>query len=755
MKQLLLMQGEPGCGKTSFIKEKGLKAYTISPDDIRLEYSSPQWVINENGQPSQVISQSINKKVWNKVYEILEFRMSNGDFTVVDATHADKKQLGKYKNLGEKYGYRIYLVNLSNKDVSMSKTMNTMRDNFKIVPNKVVERMHKKIKDMNIPNYITELPKDKVLSSLEWKIADFNKYNQIHVMGDIHGCYTAIQDTKIFTYDNIKDNPDNMFIFLGDYFDRGIENAKVFEYLESIKDFSNVVLLEGNHEKYLRLYARNEKDCNFMTKKELKSYYRSNAFIETTLKEFNDKGITKKRVNRLVRKLNQVAYFEYGGNVHVCTHGGITQDMVYDLNKVSTQQLIKGVGDYDTNIDKIWEDSLFNIIQFHGHRNTYGVVNTKDSKSFNLEQKVERGGTLSTVTICKLPTVKYLPKETKNTVYARESVAKNSKNKEYSGNTTVKQYFNDSLDSKDIRVINQVGNLYSINFTKKAFSKGHWDNITTRARGMFVRYKDKDSYIVGRGYDKFFNYSERDDTQLEYIENNYKFPLTAYVKENGFLGIVFYDDTRDKLVYASKKYTNDFNDDSGRYARLTEKVIKENLSKDNLMALKNYLKDFNVTAVFEIIVPDDDPHIIDYSGNKAILLDLIYNQLEFDKKPYNSVVQLAKVVNLEYKEKYKEINSPKELEQLIKETDNIDSVKHEGYVIEDSEFNMFKLKSRYYNTWKYLRTLTHSYFNGNNISFDKLKGLEYDYMVWLDKNKDSLEIDQYDIKILREKFYER
>src|SRR5699024_4194406 len=99
-------------------------------------------------------------------------------------------------------------------------------------------------------------------------------------------------------------------------------------------------------------------------------------------------------------------------------------------------------------------------------------------------------------------------------------------NREYSGNTTVKQYFNDSLDSKDIRVINQVGNLYSINFTKKAFSKGHWDNITTRARGMFVRYKDKDSYIVGRGCDKFFNYSERDETQLEYIENNYKFPLT-------------------------------------------------------------------------------------------------------------------------------------------------------------------------------------------------------------------------------------
>src|SRR5699024_10490070 len=111
--------------------------------------------------------------------------------------------------------------------------------------------------------------------------------------------------------------------------------------------------------------------------------------------------------------------------------------------------------------------------------------------------------------------------------------------------------------------------------------------------------------IVGRGYDKFFNYSERDETQLEYIENNYKFPLTAYVKENGFLGIVFYDDTQDKLVYASKKYTNDFSNDSGRYARLTEKVIKENLSEDNIMALKNYLKDFNVTAVFEIIVPDD------------------------------------------------------------------------------------------------------------------------------------------------------
>lgn len=41
MRILLLMRGVPGSGKSTFIKEQGLKPYTLSADVLRLLYASP------------------------------------------------------------------------------------------------------------------------------------------------------------------------------------------------------------------------------------------------------------------------------------------------------------------------------------------------------------------------------------------------------------------------------------------------------------------------------------------------------------------------------------------------------------------------------------------------------------------------------------------------------------------------------------------------------------------------------------------
>ena len=54
----------------------------------------------------------------------------------------------------------------------------------------------------------------------------------------------------------IKD--DEMYIFTGDYIDRGMENAQVVAFLLSIMDRKNVLLLEGNHEKGLWQWAKDE-----------------------------------------------------------------------------------------------------------------------------------------------------------------------------------------------------------------------------------------------------------------------------------------------------------------------------------------------------------------------------------------------------------------------------------------------------------------------------------------------------------------
>lgn len=60
MRQLVLMMGAPGSGKSAFIKEKGLEPYTLSPDAIRVMYQNP--VLTEEGV-TQITSVN-DKYVW-------------------------------------------------------------------------------------------------------------------------------------------------------------------------------------------------------------------------------------------------------------------------------------------------------------------------------------------------------------------------------------------------------------------------------------------------------------------------------------------------------------------------------------------------------------------------------------------------------------------------------------------------------------------------------------------------------------------
>ena len=48
MRYLFLLRGSAGCGKSTFIKENNLEAYTISPDSIRTLLQTP--VLNAEGK---------------------------------------------------------------------------------------------------------------------------------------------------------------------------------------------------------------------------------------------------------------------------------------------------------------------------------------------------------------------------------------------------------------------------------------------------------------------------------------------------------------------------------------------------------------------------------------------------------------------------------------------------------------------------------------------------------------------------------
>lgn len=93
------MQGCPGCGKSTAIKESGLEDYILSPDNIRLMLRVPE--VNEDGEYR--ISQQDNALVFKMLDEMLVHRMENGSSTIIDATHCS--------SIGKQLIYQKILLN--------------------------------------------------------------------------------------------------------------------------------------------------------------------------------------------------------------------------------------------------------------------------------------------------------------------------------------------------------------------------------------------------------------------------------------------------------------------------------------------------------------------------------------------------------------------------------------------------------------------------------------------------------------------
>ena len=709
MRVLLLMRGAMGCGKSTFIEKNGLKPYTLCADDIRLLCQAP--VLGTDGR--YCISQKNEKVVWQTLFNILEVRMKRGEFTVIDATNTKTSEMNRYKDLAKKYRYRIYCVDMTDVPIGVAKERNKKRDPIKYVPEEAIDRAYARFATQKIPSGIKAI-KPNELDTIFYKPINLSAYDKVHIIGDIHGCYTALMGFM----NNHDVNANDFFIFLGDYLDRGLENVQTLEYLLDLwENHKNVYFLEGNHEAHLRNWANGE---DIM----------SQEFRNHTMPKLEQAGIDKKRVRQFCRSFGQCSYFIFHGMNILVTHGGLST-MPKNLTFIATEQMIKGVGDYkDANtVDGAFytstEDGYYSV---HGHRNETHEPLQVNPTTFNLNGDVEFGGDLRVVTFRH---EKWLDKsfidqwEIPNSVYRiPEDVTKN--NDEIS-NAEIHDVIEYMRASKYIGE-KSFGNISSFNFTRGAFQDKVWDGMTTKARGLYIDTEHEQ--VVARGYEKFFNYGEMEFTKPEALARNLKFPVEAYVKENGFLGIVSTDNDGE-LIFTSKSTMG------GDHAIMVKENLYNIYGATAIEKMREYANQYHVTFVFEIIDRERDPHIIQYNNNYAILLDIINNSMKFNKLPYGSLKYVAKDIGLEYKQHYKTLNNVKELNAFIDKatdpkfrlkTDRIDDDCIEGFVFEDANGFMFKLKVAYYNDWKMLRSVANKIFRSGNINFTgALQSIESNY----------------------------
>lgn len=729
MRTLLLLRGSPGCGKSTWIERNGLKPYTLSADDIRMMCASPS--LNALGQYE--IGQANDATVWSTLFKLLEIRMQNGEFTVIDASNSKTSEMNRYKELCAAYKYRIFCVDFTDIPIETARERNRQREMLKRVPDEAIDKMYARFQTQKIPSGITVIKPDE-LDKVWMKQFDMSTYRRIHVIGDIHGCNTVLQE---YLGGDLKD--DEFYIFLGDYIDRGLENVEVVQFLLSIYEKPNVLLLEGNHERWLWAWANG---C----------VSKSKEFELVTATQLDTAELDKRHVRQLYRRMGQCAYFKYGDLVYVVTHAGLS-NIPANLTTVATTQMIKGCGAYKDSetVDRSFaENTPDHFIQIHGHRNTKDLPVKCGERCFNLEGKVEYGGSLRCVDL--LPDGTQEVFEVKNTVFKEpEEIAQSvAASMQTVGDAIMSLRQNRYVQEK------KYGDISSFNFTKTAFYDKIWDEQTTKARGLFINIPQQK--VIARAYDKFFNINERPETKFDMLHLKLTFPVTAYVKENGFLGIVSYDEATDDLFITTKSAPD------GDFACWFKDMLYEKLSDEAREAMRLFAKENAVSFVFECVDMKHDPHIIQYPKSQLFLLDMVYNDMQYRKAPFELLCTFADRFGIQHKEQAFVLETWQDFFDwyyaVMDENYLYDGRHIEGFVLEDASGYMVKLKLAYYNFWKFMRSIAHEAIRKGYIDRKRTSALTtplanqfYGWVKTLHDEPDLSAVPK-DIVTLRQLFYQ-
>ena len=225
--------------------------------------------------------------------------------------------------------------------------------------------------------------------------------------------------------------------------------------------------------------------------------------------------------------------------------------------------------------------------------------------------------------------------------------------------------------------------------------------------------------IIARGFHKFFNINERPETKIENLKDPDLYPIYPVLKENGFLGILsVYEDIDGEGLkwWISSKTTP-----TGVHAEIFKNLIEPFLNeKVKLEIYKN-----NISLLFEVIDPINDPHIVKYSDEKLTLIGAVKNELEFKIFPEMELYKIYDLfdksksdIEMDYVKLGNPINNFNDLQKNIFDIYDgqsmIDNDGIEGFVFysfsEKKDFSnespfMFKYKTPWYKFWKFMRTI--------------------------------------------------
>lgn len=549
MRTLLLLRGAPGAGKSTWIDENNLQNYTLEADKFRQLTSNP--VLGLNGELH--ITQDNDKLAWELLFQALESRMHRGDFTIIDATHSSEAMFNKYRGLVDKYRYKVYYKNFDI-SLEELEHRNQTRPEHKRIPIEAVKRMKalidntkpssfaSEIKDISeIINYWTDDltgkyeqvkiigdiqgcytvlneaigsdldPKTKYIFAgdlldrgienkevLDFMLSIYTKPNVVFVEGnhDTHLRNWAMDSWDLKTSGEPKIPREFQFKTLPQLIcQKPKSDFKIDTYIKDDSKYYTV----NDQQTTIPVWTTHDVDGeNIITEPHLK-YKDGTLWLKPykTSKTEMDTGIPvnqidseklKSKVRQFVRRFRLAYAFEFHGQKYFVNHGGISS--LPNMTTISGNQLIRGVGGYDHQIDESWEQSYLNdktqgFIQVHGHRHTESTPH-----SICLEDDIGYGGNLVILDVSKDG---YTITKFKNTIFQIPTEDDFERERKSWIEDTQNPTTNKMIHDKYIKVKDLDDNLMSLNFTEKAFRKSKWNKNTIKGN---IRFKPK--YLVSK-----------------------------------------------------------------------------------------------------------------------------------------------------------------------------------------------------------------------------------------------------------------
>lgn len=706
---LYLLSAMPGTGKSTFIRENGLDAITLSLDTFRHMYAGPATDISGK----IVLSNNREDLVFNKYSEALNIRMMQGGPIVIDNLNPGSNSFDYIEPLLEKYAYDYRVVRFPLQDFQFYIDRNNGREPYKQINENTLKLIYDNFTRSEFKDRSKIIPPQRALKEIlatpNELIQDLNQFNRIHFIGDLQGCYMPIQ--KYLAQEG-GFKRDEFYLFVGDYIDRGIQNDKCLRFIldQSRRDQSNVVFLAGNHEDNLFNHA-------FAIKKP------ADVFLFDTLPQLEKAGFTMEDMREVCSNLDLYHFGQYRDKKIMTNHAGLTGVPLYP-RMLSADEYKRGFGPYNYNVDQKFEELNQDNewYQVHGHRNSHKLTFDSLKKSFALECDVEYGGNLP---VLRLNSKGFNGVYIQNTVFDRKEVLRKEQEAGLFESKNLESKVGDFLKSKlDMTQSNletmkalrsneliresrfeSLPHISSFNFKREAFfDKRFDDELVIHARGLFIN--NQTGEIVARGFEKFFNVNERgiESAKMENMKATFKPPIQLYQKDNGFLGILGYDSFKNNLVFASKSNIG------GEFAGYFEDIARKQFNSGELEFLKIYANKHNVNYIFEVNDPKNDPHIIEYDKPHIVLLAVVKREMQFSQLTYEKLVEFAaEFKDMPVKQSFARFDNLDNFEKFYnavsKESALTTKRKLEGWVVQDSDLNMIKIKLPYYSFWKCMRDM--------------------------------------------------